>query len=230
MVKAVIERSQKNQIMVSQEELYALSAEYRRFFRDITVTKRIPTVETGTFGEHNALVMNFAGFEGPRSTLLTASPIDSLRVLDMLVNDSHTITCTLDQGSEIVAMNRPIWQMLGVLLSPEKTLTMESADSNQSMTAGVVENLKFSLGELDLLLQAHVVDGAPFDILLGRPFFRFTECHTKDRSDGTQELTLTCPNSGKVITVATRKKQPKRVSFVESDQYRIVEIGDSDFA
>jgi hypothetical protein len=59
-----------------------------------------------------------------------------------------------------------------VALSPDKFLTMESADLGHSMTAGVVENLKFSVGEIDILLQVHVVDSTPFDILIGRPFFR----------------------------------------------------------
>ncbi|KAJ7157405.1 hypothetical protein C8R46DRAFT_909605, partial [Mycena filopes] len=96
-------------------------------------------------------------------------------------------------------------------------LIMESADSSQSATAGVVENLKFSLGEIDLHLQAHVVDGVPFEILLGRPFFRFTEYQTQDRSDGSQELTLTCPNTGKVIVVPTKTKTPRRVTFAEAN-------------
>jgi hypothetical protein len=125
-------------------------------------------------------------------------------------------------------MNRNIWQQLGIPLAPDKTLTMESADSNRSTTAGVVEDLKFTVGDIDLLLQAHVVDGAPFDILMGRPFFRFTECHTKDRSDGTQELTITCPNTKKVLSVATRKKPPKSVTFADTN-YTTVDVSDVDF-
>lgn len=230
MVKEVIERAQKNKILVSHEELCALSAEFRRHYRDATVTKRIPTVESSFYGETPALVMRYTHMEEPRTTLLTASPIDSLRVLDITVNEHRPITCTLDTGSEIVAMNRSVWQELGVHLSPEKTLVMESADSNQSTTAGLVENLKFSLGGIDLLLQAHVVDGAPFDILLGRPFFRFTECQTKDHIDGTQDLTLTCPNTGRVVTVASRRKEPKHGTFVEADNFSIVETLDVDFA
>jgi hypothetical protein len=128
-------------------------------------------------------------------------------------------------------MNRDVWQDLGVALSPDKVLTMESADSGHSTTAGVVENLKFSVGEIDVLLQVHVVDGAPFDVLMGRPFFRFTECHTKDRADGSQELTLTCPNTGKVLSVPTRMKPPRNPdAFVETNPFSIIEIDGTDFA
>lgn len=215
LIQKVIQRTLGSQVTISNEELLAISPDIRRFYKENTVTRRLPTVESGMFEEKEALTLSYSQGRTFNTFLLTASPIDSLRVIDMLVNDTHKITCTLDQGSEIVAMNRNVWQSLGVSLSPEKTLTMESADSNQSVTAGVVENLKFSLGGIDLHLQVHVVDGAPFDILVGRPFFRFTECHTKDYTDGSQELTLTCPNTGNVQTVATRIKPPKSVSFTE---------------
>jgi hypothetical protein len=106
-------------------------------------------------------------------------------------------------------------------------LTMESADSNQSMMAGVVEDLKFTVGDIDFLLQVHIVDRAPFDILMGRPF-PFTECHTKDRSDGTQELTITCLNNRKVLSIATRKKPPKLGTFADTN-YLAVDISNVDF-
>lgn len=233
LVKAVIKRALEAQITITNEELCALSPDFRKYYRENTAGKRIPTVETSMVtveGEEQqeALVLIWEGQEEKRGHLLTASPIDSLRVLDILVNDTHTVTCTLDQGSEIVAMNRNIWQELGVTLSPDKTLTMESADSNQSVTAGVIENLKFTVGDIDLLLQCHVVEGAPFDILMGRPFFRFTECHTKDRIDGAQELTITCPNTGKVLTVPTRQKTQK--VNPEMNPYSVFEIGEVGFA
>jgi hypothetical protein len=63
---------------------------------------------------------------------------------------------------------------------------------------------------------------------MGRPFFRFTECQTKDRSDGMQELTITCPNTKKVLSVATRKKPPKSVTFADTN-YSAVDISDVDF-
>ncbi|KAJ6553761.1 hypothetical protein DFH09DRAFT_1318784 [Mycena vulgaris] len=228
LLQAVISRTMDAQITISNKELCVISAEVRRYHRENTITKRIPTVETSMIaveGEpaHEALVLIWEGQENMKDHILTASPIDSLRVLDILVNNSHTIACTLDQGSEIIAMNRTIWQELGVSLSPDKVLTMESAGSNQSQTAGVVENLKFSIGDIDIQLQVHVVDGAPFDILMGRPFFRFTECLTKDRADGTQELTLTCPNTGRIISIPTRRKPPRPDSQAETSQFQAVE-------
>lgn len=235
-VKSVIQRMMKAQMTISNEELCAISNEIRKHYRENTVTKRIPTVETSMISVENdevvkeALVLIWEGQDELKDHLLTASPIDSLRILDIMVNDTKMVACTLDQGSEIIAMNRNIWQDLGVSLSPEKVLTMESADSNQSVTAGVVENLKFTIGEMDLLMQVHVVDGAPFDILMGRPFFRFTSCHTKDWSDGAQELTLTCPNTKKVLTIPTRIKPPRPSQAIETNPFQVFDIDEGGFA
>ncbi|KAJ7671839.1 hypothetical protein B0H17DRAFT_948053 [Mycena rosella] len=236
LLQAVIDRMMNTTITLANRELCAVSSEVRKYYRENSITKRIPTVETSMIaieeGEpaQEALVLRWEGVEQTRDHILTASPIDLLRVLDILVNDSHTIACTLDQGSEIVAMNRSVWQEIGVSLSPEKVLTMESADSNQSLMAGVVENLKFSIRDIDLLLQVHVVDGAPFDILMGRPFFRFTECHTKDRSDGTQELTLTCPNTGHIITIPTRQKPPCAENIQSTNAFSRYDVEQVGFA
>jgi hypothetical protein len=104
LVKRVLERALAAEVTITNEELCALAPEIRKWYRDNTATKHIPTVETGTYAAREALVMNY-GVGRTRSMLLRASPIDSLRVLDFFANDTRSVTCTLDQGSEIVAMN-----------------------------------------------------------------------------------------------------------------------------
>ncbi|KIM64384.1 hypothetical protein SCLCIDRAFT_65164, partial [Scleroderma citrinum Foug A] len=45
-------------------------------------------------------------------------------------------------------------------------------------------------------LQIHVVGDAPFDILLGQPFFALASCIMRDQMSSDQSVTLTDPNSG----------------------------------
>ncbi|KAJ7470460.1 hypothetical protein FB451DRAFT_1400061 [Mycena latifolia] len=217
LVKAVIQCALKTEMTISNEELCTRSLEFRKYYRENTVTKQIPTVEISMMAtrdegeeveERPTLVLRWERQDEPRD-LLTASPIDSLHVLDVLVNKTLMVACMLDQGSEIVAMNRPIWQQLGVSLAPDKTLTMESADSNQSTTAGVVENLKITVGDIDLLLQVHI---------------------TKDRTDGMQELAITCPNTGKVISIPTRQKPQKPSQLAEVNPFQTFDIDGMGFA
>ncbi|KAJ7301609.1 hypothetical protein DFH08DRAFT_978627 [Mycena albidolilacea] len=95
LVKRVLERALAAEVTITNEELCALAPEIRKWYRDNTATKIIPTVETGTYMEQEALVMNYDGVGRTRSMLLTASPIDSLHVLDFFVNNAHSVTCTL---------------------------------------------------------------------------------------------------------------------------------------
>ncbi|KAJ7780759.1 hypothetical protein DFH07DRAFT_765255 [Mycena maculata] len=112
-----------------------------------------------------------------------------------IVSGGGQVEAILDQGSEIIAMNRDLWLKLGVGLDPQRTLNMQSVNSQSNSTVGVIE--------------VHVVQGALFNLLIGRPFFRFTSCQTTNNLDGTQEITITCLNTKKRVTVPTRRKVNK---------------------
>ncbi|KAJ7493744.1 hypothetical protein FB451DRAFT_1020702 [Mycena latifolia] len=86
---------------------------------------------------------------------------------------------------------------------------MQSANSQSNSTVGIITDLKCTVEGVDLLLQVHVVQGAPFDLLLGHPFFRFTSCQTIDDMNGSQEITITCPNTGTRVTIPMQKKTNK---------------------
>jgi len=55
----------------------------------------------------------------------------------------------------------------------EKVMIMESANNTRNPTLGVVQNVRLSFGPITLTLHIQVVDYAPFEVLLGRPFSRF---------------------------------------------------------
>jgi hypothetical protein len=81
---------------------------------------------------------------------------------------------------------------------------MESANKSKDATLGVIENLGFDFGGGEIQLQVQVIEKAPFEILLGRPFYAHTSCVTRDTINGDQNITLSDPNTGKEITIATR--------------------------
>jgi hypothetical protein len=81
---------------------------------------------------------------------------------------------------------------------------MESANKSKDATLGVIENLGFDFGGGEMLFQVQVIEKAPFEILLGRPFYAHTTCVTRDAIHGEQSVTLSNPNTGKEITVATK--------------------------
>ena len=197
---------------ITPQEFFAIYPEGRKFLKDLLTAKKVPTVGVSysEAGRENQYVLRYEESDGEiREDKLTSSEIDALRVVDPILDDNLQIEAVLDQGSEIIAMNKDIWLKLGVALDPQKILNMQSANSQSNATAGVINDVKMTIGGLDLRFQIHVVQGAPFDLLLGRPFFRFTGCVTTDNVNGSQEITITCPNTGKRVTIPTRKKTNK---------------------
>lgn len=214
--KRVLNRSLDSQITISQRELLSLSLDVRKQYKELVSTKRIPTVGKLESIDPDDLdnpdmsyILRYENPTGPdEEVLLTGSSIEKLRVIYPIV-DEEKVECVLDGGSEIIAMNKGLWQKLGIHLRPDHKITMESANSQHDVTAGLIEDLKFNIGGLELYMKVHVVENAPFEILMGRPFFKLTGCITKDYTSGDQELTLTCPNTGRMVTVPTFVK-PKR--------------------
>jgi len=101
-------------------------------------------------------------------------------------------------------MLRSVWRTLGgIPLRSDHKLTMESVNTSTDETLGVIENLPLDFGVGEMLFQVQVVPTANFDVLLGRPFFTLTSCRTEDLPNGEQDVTLTNPNTGKVIRIPT---------------------------
>ena len=80
---------------------------------------------------------------------------------------------------------------------------MESASNHIERTLGIAQDVRFSVGGLDLFLQVHILENPPYKVLLGRPFDTLTRCISKTESDGSSELILTDPNTRAVATVPT---------------------------
>lgn len=222
LAKKVLNRSLDTQISISQRELLSLSLDVRKQYKELVSTKRIPTVgrlesiDPENLNEpDSSYILRYENPNGPdEEVLLTGSSIEKLRVIYPNIEDEK-VECVLDGGSEIIAMNKGLWQKLGIHLRPDHKITMESANSQHDTTTGLIEDLKFNIGGLEIYLKVHVVENAPFEILMGRPFFRLTGCITKDYTTGDQDLTLTCPNTGRIITVPTFVKQKHAKSLVE---------------
>ncbi|KAG9227279.1 hypothetical protein CCMSSC00406_0004182 [Pleurotus cornucopiae] len=222
---SVIERALDAPVTVTQRELLALAPELRRHIRDLTMTKRVPTSDTKVLYQEcttdcgNAEASSFfnseADFEQEhalsllvqeREQLVSANDMESLRVVTLKLEDTHFVSCILDSGSQIISMRRAIWEALAIPLDLDKGLVMESANLTTNKTLGLARNIKASIGELDFYLQIQVVESAPYDILLGRPFHCLLSAVTQDYPDGRQDISLRDPNSNLRISVPTTER------------------------
>ena len=96
---------------------------------------------------------------------------------------------------------------------------METANRATVRTVGKTNGLVFDFnGEVEVRLNAQIVEEAPFDVLLGRPFFAATSCVTKDHEDGKMEITLTDPESKKKVQVRTYERVPQPVDSADVEE------------
>ena len=234
LVKAVFDQAMNGTVEVSQKELLALAPELRRQVKDLTTTKRVPLVGVGAnlhelAGEEHE-VANFSNVSQDHDleqqsryevredgTVVVGEDSLPLRCMDVKVADWGPVECILDSGSQIVAMRKEIWEKIGEPIRSDKIMIMEAANKTKSETMGVLENLKISVGPVELRLQVQVMKDAPYDMLLGRPFYALAQCVTKDYTSGDQYITITDPNTKHEIMIPTRDRIRNKVASAKTD-------------
>ncbi|KAG6326993.1 hypothetical protein ID866_12097 [Astraeus odoratus] len=127
--------------------------------------------------------------------------------MDGLLNERIHIECLLDQGAQIVAIRHDLWEALGIPVRPDLAMMLEATNKSKEETLGIVKNAHFKIGGMEFKLQIHVVGDAPFDLLLGRPFFSLSSCVTRNQMLGDQSILLTDLNTGVQMLLPTRKRE-----------------------
>jgi hypothetical protein len=193
-------------VSITQRELLSISPEVQKQYKELTTMQRVSadTTEVGKLEEvpdDSLAVYSGCTIHDPNGTnnLHDSIPLCSIFPL---IEEKPMVECILDSGCQIVSMNSIIWEKLGNNLQVERVLKMEAANSTITKTHGCLRNIHFTF---DIYLQVQVMLDAPYDILLGHPFYALTECITKDFANGDQHLTVTDPNTQQCITIPTKE-------------------------
>ena len=128
----------------------------------------------------------------------------------MLVDNKEEIECVVDPGSMIVAMSDSVSNELGIAYDPGFKIEMQSANGEVEETYGLARNIPFTVKDITLFLQVHVVRSPTYDILLGRPFDVLTESGVKNYRNEDQIITITDPNTSQVLTIPTSRCGPPK--------------------
>jgi hypothetical protein len=195
------------QITVTAREILATTPEVRKSFKDATTTCKVPTsanpakayIDTNTRSANQVQLC----CHKVHHNLLVAKESHSLRAITPKIEGLHKVECILDSGSQIVSISEAVWQTLNRELNPRWKITMQSANGSRDESLGLVENLELEIGGMKLHVQAHVIRNPAYDVLLGRPFDVLTASHIKNYRDESQTITITDPNSGKMVSIPT---------------------------
>ena len=148
-----------------------------------------------------------------------ASPNEPLREIDLLLDGKIKARGLVDSGATLIAMHKDVWISLGSPILEESRIVVESAHGTTAETLGLLPRLRINIGGFSVLVQAHVVFDGPFEILLGRPFFRHCCGSIVDTPD-TNFLRLHEPLTHERIAVPTIARVPPLAgisSFIAHD-------------
>ena len=208
LAKSVLERALDSKIELSQRELLALSPDVRKQIKEMTTTKRVAAgiyAEDTKDREEVALLGEVHDARDQEMEEVAAESV-ALRCLDVLMEGNVTTNCILDQGCQIIAISKAVWEALGVPVLNERQISMTAANGTVERSIGLIPRLKLQFGPVEMVVQAHVMNNAPFNVLLGRPFFQAGRCRTTDFANGEQHITLTDPRTKADVTIPTHAR------------------------
>jgi hypothetical protein len=208
--KKVYERILDVSIPVTARELLSLSPEVRKQAKESTTTKKVKAAAFVAVDPVSNYLHSLDACDCHEG-LVVAKESHALRSIVPIVDGALPVECILDSGCQIVGMSHAVWMALKKELNPTHTVSMQSANGTVDRSLGIVENLSFRFGTIELQLQVHVIDDPAYDILLGRPFDVLTESSIKNFRNEDQTITITDPNdSRRIATMQTHPRGPPK--------------------
>lgn len=216
--KEVAEAIKATKVEVTVGQLYGVSPGLRRYFRDFTTTRRIGVDDTqeASYSDLPDVFLDDHAIEAYQNRQSQEPLYDEngrivaehgipLRVLECNIN-GQMFKGVLDEGSTVVIMSERAWSKTGLPLDPTKHMEIQSANGISNRTTGILMNLPVRVGGITFWLQVQVMQRAPFDLLLGKPFHALSRMMIRTASDGSTRVTLHDPNSETVVTVPTKER------------------------
>ncbi|KAG2155019.1 uncharacterized protein EDB93DRAFT_1247974 [Suillus bovinus] len=206
--KRVIDKILDTDVSLPIRDIIAASPDIWKAIKDLTMSKRV-TVGAVLVNELSSLPRTDQFLRDWEEHMkraedgrIVADHFKALRCIRGITRGGQVLSCVLDQGAEVIVMLQAVWRSLGgVPLRSDYQMTMESVNTSMDSTLGVMENFPLDFRTGDMMFQVQIVPMANFDILLGRPFFTLTSCLTTNLPNGDQDVTLTDPNTGKIIRI-----------------------------
>lgn len=208
-------RLMEQTISISARDLLALAPDIRKQFKEAVALKKIPisaeamnSLQTYFYDDdEHTLDPDQAEVLIQRVVEMSNEDLTPLIVVRPTVVGRVRPECILDSGSQIVAMRCDIWNQTGMNISIQGSRDMVAANNTVNSTVGIVKEMPFTFGGITIKCPVHVLDDAPYEVLLGRPFTTRARARTEDHPDGTMTLTIRDPETGEAEEVPTEMRE-----------------------
>ena len=131
-----------------------------------------------------------------------------LREIDILLGNKVVEAGVIDPGSQIIVIREDLAREVNATINADRLLQMEGANGATNWTLGCAEYLPMRIGDISVKVHAHVVERAPFRLLLGRPFQHALLCRIEDLPTGEVEVSVQDPvNPSHRVTIPSRPRK-----------------------
>ncbi|KAH9970148.1 hypothetical protein BJV74DRAFT_736888, partial [Russula compacta] len=96
----------------------------------------------------------------------------------------------VDSGSQIITICKDLATEVSAHISTSVQLKVEGTNSATNWTLGCAENLTLQVGDVPFKVHAHVIEHAPFCLLLGHPFQKILQCTVEDQPNGNVDVII----------------------------------------
>ena len=200
-MKSLANRTLEAPITLTARELLATSLDVRHHLKDLIASKQVvvnmvdePDYDIARCFEtqpESPKPINFSWYKCPT----TAHASLPLRVIYPSFALGVELESILDSGAQVVMMRHDIWEKLNYPLVANKAMRMESANSSHYQMMGMIENVPVTLRSVTVHLQIQVVNEAPFEVLLGQPFFDILSCGEQSKPGGHHSIEICDPHT-----------------------------------
>lgn len=136
----------------------------------------------------------------------------SFREIKVVVMGQRHELGLLDEGSEIVIVQKDLCDELGLKVNRKQRLTMQTANGEKEEIQDCVEYLELKVGEVKIYAHAFVVQSAPYWLLLERSWQKGVKLEKIEQENGSMEVEILDPGEGrKQVVVPTRERIGKRL-------------------
>jgi len=113
----------------------------------------------------------------------------------------------LDEGSEIVIVQKDLCDELGLEVNRKRRMTMQTANRGKEELQGCVEYLELQVGGIKTYAYAFVVQLAPYQLLLGRSWQKGMKLGKIEQADGSMEVEILDPgDERRWVLVPTKER------------------------
>jgi len=157
-IQCVIDKSLGSTVTLIHCELYAISSDTHQYLKNNVITWKVPipaTASTNAFEEvkeDNTPVETFLQSTSLLSNLIVRKSIVELCMIPLRLEGHISVEAVIDEGSQVIGLRRDIWKKLGLLILPEQTMVMQSANKSCNTTMGLLPNLRVTIGNCDFYL------------------------------------------------------------------------------